>query len=118
MSMRSSVAGPALAAATVSLATGWSMRSAEAYDGRQLLDLCNSAVFVQECLGYFEGVTDMLHLAPAFNTAICPPREGLPRGEIIEIFKEFAARYPQHLVLTASEVIGMSLAQKHPCKGE
>lgn len=118
MPMRTSLAGPALAAATVSLAAGWSMRAAEAYDGRQLLDLCNSAVFAQECFGYIEGVTDMLHLAPAFNTAICPPREGLPRADIIDIFMQFAERYPQHLVLTASEVIGMSLAQKYPCKDE
>jgi hypothetical protein len=107
-----------MAAAVLALAVGWPARPAQAYDGKQLLDLCNSAVFVQECVGYFEGVTDMLHLAPAFNTAICPPKEGLPIGDIIDIFTRFAASYPQHLVLTASEVIGMSLAQAHPCKDE
>lgn len=116
MSMRPRLAGAALAAMVC--APLWTAQTAAAYDGQQLLELCESAVFVQECLGYFEGVTDMLHLAPAFNTAICPPREGLPIGDIIEIFKQFAARYPQHLALTASEVIGMSLAQTHPCRDQ
>jgi hypothetical protein len=113
MAKRTCVAGLVLAAAVL-----WTERPAQAYDGKQLLDLCNSAVFVQECLGYFEGVTDMLHLAPAFNTVICPPRAGLAIGDIIDIFKGFGERYPQHLTLTASEVIGMSLAQAHPCKDE
>ena len=117
MAKRSWMAGVA-AAAMLSLGAGWTARPAAAYDGAQLLGLCNSAVFVQECIGYFEGITDMLHLAPAFNTAICPPQEGLPIGDIIDIFKEFARKYPQHLSATASEVIGMSLAQKHPCKDE
>ena len=91
---------------------------ARAYDAKSLLELCKSAVFAQECLGYFEGVTDMLHLAPTFANTICPPKDGLPLGDIIDIFERFAERYPQHLVLTGSEVIGMSLAQAHPCKAQ
>ncbi|MBX6321537.1 MAG: hypothetical protein IRY94_06910 [Rhodospirillaceae bacterium] len=88
---------------------------AQAYDARSLLALCRSAVFAQECLGYLEGVTDMLHLAPSFARAICPPRQGLPLREIIDLFERFAERYPQLLSLAGSEVIGMSLAQAHPC---
>lgn len=101
--------------ATLAAAALLSGPAARAYDARSLLALCRSAVFAPECLGYFEGVTDMLHLAPSFARAICPPREGLPLGEIIDLFERFAERYPQHLALTGSEVIGMSLAQAHPC---
>jgi hypothetical protein len=108
----------ALAGAATMLAVFGPAAPARATDAKSLLEMCKSAVFAQECLGYFEGVTDMLHLAPAFAQNICPPKEGLPVGEIIEIFERFAERYPQHLVLSGSEVIGMSLVQAHPCKGE
>ena len=117
MPMPTYVAGPALAS-LAALAFIGTARPVSAYDGQELLQFCSTPVYFLECRGYFEAVLDMLHLAPAFNTAICPPREGLPIGDIIDTFKEFARKYPQHLSLTASEVIGMSLAQKHPCKDE
>jgi hypothetical protein len=106
----------ACAGAAAMLATLQAAPDVRAYDAKSLLELCKSAVFAQECLGYFEGVTDMLHLAPTFATTICPPKQGLALGDIIDIFERFGERYPQHLELTGSEVIGMSLAQAHPCK--
>lgn len=88
--------------------------------GNKLLDVCtkDTPAHVALCLGYINGVVDIMSSNPVNEFRACLPRKNAPLTQMVSVAKKWLEAHPEALHYPAPGLVANAMAEAFPCAAQ